>query len=122
MLQPTAIDFRALAEAQTNDQELQSLKTSSSTPLKFAVVPHLFPPASLVTFANPDARFSQVHIDIVEPLPHSRRHSYLLMCINCFTRWPEAFPMQDITAEAVALTFASGWVATFGVPSSVTTD
>ena len=48
MPQPTAMDFRALAEAQTNDRELQALQTSSSTALKFAVVPHLYPPTTLV--------------------------------------------------------------------------
>ena len=48
MPQPTAIDFRALAEAQTKDQELQALQTSSSTPLKFAVVPHLSSPVTLI--------------------------------------------------------------------------
>ena len=34
----------------------------------------------------------------------------------------KAFPMCDITADTVALTFVSGWVARFGVPSTVTTD
>ena len=45
MPQPTAIDFRALAEAQTKDRELQALQTS---PLKFAVVPHLSSPVTLI--------------------------------------------------------------------------
>ena len=76
----------------------------------------------LGTFANPDARFDHVHVDIVGPLPTSRGVTYLITCVDRFTRWPEALPMADISADTVARTFVSGWVARFGVPSTVTTD
>ena len=39
-----------------------------------------------------------------------------------FTWWPEAFPLQEISAATVAQTLVSGWIAHFGVPSTVVTD
>jgi len=43
------------------------------------------------------------------------------MC-DRFTRWPEAFPIEDQEAATVARAFYEGWICRFGTPLRVTTD
>ncbi|CAI2737064.1 unnamed protein product [Dicrocoelium dendriticum] len=74
------------------------------------------------TFSNPDARFAHVHLDIVGPLPVSNSNAYILTCIDRFTRWPVAIPIPDTHTETIARNFINHWVATFGVPATITTD
>ncbi|BHF59912.1 hypothetical protein SprV_0100287300 [Sparganum proliferum] len=78
--------------------------------------------APIGTFPTPDARFSHIHLDVVGSLPLSNGCSYLLTCVDRFTRWPEAIPLPDIAAPTVVKAFLSRWVAIFGVPSTITTD
>ena len=69
----------------------------------------------------PQKRFSHVHVDLVGPLPMScAGHCYPLTTIDHSTRWFEAVPMADISAETVLEAFISCWVAPFGVPKRFT--
>ena len=76
----------------------------------------------LSSFLAPKARFQIVHVDLVGLLPSSRGFSYLLTCIDCFTKWPKAIPITNTPAETVVQAFIKGWVSQFGVPSIIITD
>ena len=83
------------------------------------VLRNVIPPVG--EFQVPQKRFEHLNLDIVS-LPTSNGYAYLLTAVDRFSRWPVAIPMKDITAESVADAFAHGWVATYGVPASITTD
>lgn len=53
-------------------------------------------------------RFEHVHLDLVGPFPHSNGFTYLLTCVDRFTRWPEAAPIPDMTAATVTQAFVTG--------------
>ena len=68
-------------------------------------------------------RFEHIHVDIVGPLPTtSEGYRYCVTMIDRRTRWPEAYPVKEITAEEIARVIYEGWIVRFGCPLKLTSD
>jgi transposase InsO family protein len=65
----------------------------------------------------------RVAMDVVGELPETERgHKYILVISDYFTKWVQAHPIKDQTAQTVADVFASEWLSVFGAPRQVHTD
>ena len=57
------------------------------------------------------------------PLVETQHHNrYILVVTDYFTRWVEAYPIRDQTAETIAKVLASEWVTRFGCMSELHSD
>ena len=65
----------------------------------------------LDNFVVPDENFKHINIDLVDPLPVSNNYTYCLTYVDRYSRWIEAIPVTDLTAEIVAKAFLSEWIS-----------
>ena len=61
-------------------------------------------------------------MDIVGPLPVSRGYKYLLTIIDRTTRWPEVYPLRNISSETIVKSFIENYIPCFGIPLKITVD
>lgn len=62
-------------------------------------------------------------VDILGPLPQTDQNNrFLLVCADYFTKWPEAIPIPDQTAETVADALIREVFCRFGAPLQLHSD
>jgi hypothetical protein len=71
----------------------------------------------------PEGPFQIIHVDITGPLPVTNNGNiYILVAVDRFTRYVEAWPMPDQQTKTVTLTFIRGFVCRHGIPLIVISD
>ncbi|PKI40143.1 hypothetical protein CRG98_039461 [Punica granatum] len=63
-------------------------------------------------------------IDVIGPInpKASKRHIFILVAIDYFTKWIEAITLASVTAKAVARFIKRDIIARYGVPATIITD
>ena len=65
----------------------------------------------------------RISIDIMGPLPRSTQgNQYVLVVVDHFTKWTEAFPMPNQEAIMVVKKLVNEFISRFGVPFEILTD
>ena len=68
-------------------------------------------------------RWERVAMDLLDmSVTTARGNRYVLVMVDCFTRWTEACPLPDKTAQSVADAFFNQVVCRFGMPSVIHSD
>ena len=68
--------------------------------------------------------FDSWHIDFLGPLPRTEENSYahILLVVDRYSRWSEAFPMKDQDAKSVAKVLFNEIFARYGAPRVLVSD
>jgi hypothetical protein len=72
---------------------------------------------------NVGAPLERVAVDVLGPLPtFSSGNNYILILGDYFTKWVEAYPLENQQAETVAEVIVKEFVSRFGVPLQLHSD
>ncbi|KAG1955346.1 gag-pol fusion protein [Pimephales promelas] len=78
--------------------------------------------APLVPIPAVDAPFERIGVDIVGPVERSQKgNRFILVVCDYATRYPEAYPLRDVTAKQIAAALLN-FFSHVGIPKVVLTD
>ena len=84
--------------------------------------PRAKPRAPLWSFTSGNP-MQHIHIEIVAPLPRSRRGNRYILTVQCsLTNRAEVFAMSNQRATTSAKVLVRNWICRFGVPDSIHSD
>ena len=107
--------WRSLAK-DVEDYISQCVSCNQRNPVKATKAP-------LGTLPSSTKPFEFVSMDIVGPLPvSSKGNKYLLTFIDYLTRYCEAIPIPNQTAETITQEFVHKIITRYGVPKQLLTD
>ena len=67
--------------------------------------------------------FSRLHMDILGPVTQtSEGYKYILLVVDSFSKWPEAFPLKTQDSKEIAKVLFSGIFCRYGAPHTIVTD
>ena len=67
--------------------------------------------------------FSRIHMDILGPLPKTKNgYRYILLIVDSFSKWCEAFPLATYDAGEVARVLYNEFICRYGAPECILTD
>ena len=67
--------------------------------------------------------FERIGLDVLGPLPQTYNGSkYILVVVDYFSKWVEAYPLKNQSAEETAEVFCSEWITIHGSPLELFTD
>jgi hypothetical protein len=70
-----------------------------------------------------EALFERIAIDVAWPAPQSDQgNPYLLIAMDCFTKWPEAYAIPNQQASTVAKALVTNFFCHFEVPWELHSD
>jgi transposase InsO family protein len=72
---------------------------------------------------NVGVPFERIAIDVAGPFPETKKgNKFILVAIDYFTKWPEAYAMPNQEAVTVADALVENWVCGYGVPKELHSD
>ncbi|UOH82050.1 hypothetical protein LQV05_004733 [Cryptococcus neoformans] len=81
------------------------------------------PPGLLHSLTVPAAKFADIGIDFVGPLPTSHGFDYLIVINDRLTGWVTLIPtVTTLTSSAFSQLYYDHWVSKYGVPTSIVSD